>query len=731
MRYHWLYALSFLTVTPLADFTTPLAPWGDVRVKHAWSSIPANWDTLSCPSTGTTIDLYIALNPHHDNALIDALYQVADLVRPHPDTLELVTSWLTHHGVRPSSISTTHGSAWLTVSNVLVSRANEMLGASYQLYRHSRVNKTMIRTVSYSLPEVLYAHIQAVAPTTYFASTRTLRQIPRTRSVEAAAEAASGNPVTVLSSRAGEVMPSQLRWIYKTFAYVPTAVDRNTLGVFGFQKDYPSKTDLTMFMTNFRSDVQSPSLATFAVELVNGGAYDPDNPGMEANIDVQYALAMAYPTPIIFYISGGTTRWSDSGEPLHGDVYLESLEYMLRKPVIPQTVSISYGTYEWNVPRDYARALSIMFAQFGARGSDHGVGEDCKDESGTVRFVPEFPASCPYLTAVGGTTGYDPEVAAPLSGGGFSDYFPRPAYQDVAVSAFLERQGTQYSGLYNPEGRGIPDIAAQALKLTIFFRKFLTLVEGTSCSAPTVAGIISLLNDYLITNGRPSLGFLNIRLYDDGFAGLNDITSGSNPDCGTDGFSAVPGWDPVRPARLVFLHFLRWLTCVGYVTGLGTPDFEKLQNIFMAPLEGGTEQGNQDKNGGPGKWQRSASPTSKLHTQVDSRRKGNIFPSTRVTFTSQLQQQNIQRPHTRLALSVNETGRGRCRQSRIGRNLVQYNSDLIPCTTQSAHTHATQSLRLSPFPSAPCVSCFPALGLLPQGLASGPASKIYITDSAE
>ncbi|KAH9025386.1 hypothetical protein EDB85DRAFT_1982937, partial [Lactarius pseudohatsudake] len=53
----------------------------------------------------------------------------------------------------------------------------------------------------------------------------------------------------------------------------------------------------------------------------------------------------------------------------------------------------------------------------------------------------------------------------------------------------------------------------------------------------------------------------SIRLYHDGFAGLNDITSGSNPGCGTDGFSAIPGWDPV--------------------TGLGTPDFEMLQNIFM------------------------------------------------------------------------------------------------------------------------------------------------------
>ncbi|KAH9022342.1 Pro-kumamolisin, activation domain-containing protein [Lactarius pseudohatsudake] len=442
MRYHWLYALSFLTATPLAHFATPLAPWGDMRVKHTWSADPANWETLGCPSAGTTIDLYIALNPHQESALIDALYQVSDpkhprygahlskeqvaeLVRPHQDTLELVTSWLAHHGVRPSSISTTHGGAWLTVSNVLVSQANEMLGASYQLYRHSKVNDTIIRTVSYALPEVLHAHIQAVAPTTYFASTRTLRETPRRRSVKAAATlAASGKPVTVLSSRDDEmVTPSELRWLYKTSAYVPTAADRNALGVFGYHNEYPSETDLTEYMTYFRSDVQPPSLATFTIELVNGGGYDPDTPGVEASIDVQYASAMAYPTPIIFYSTGGIGEWSESGELLPGDSWLESIEHLLRKTDIPQTVSISYDTKERSVPREYARALCILFAQLGTRGvsvlfpaGDNGVGENCEDASRYVRFVPEFPASCPYLTSVGGTTDYDPEVAAPLPG---------------------------------------------------------------------------------------------------------------------------------------------------------------------------------------------------------------------------------------------------------------------------------------------------------------------------
>ena len=72
----------------------------------------------------------------------------------------------------------------------------------------------------------------------------------------------------------------------------------------------------------------------------------------------------------------------------------------------------------------------------------------------------------------------------------------------------------------------------------------------------TVAGIISLLNDYRLSQGKPPLGFLNLWLYGRGSEGLNDITSGSNPGCNTEGFTAIKGWDPVRPTKLVSLHQL-------------------------------------------------------------------------------------------------------------------------------------------------------------------------------
>ena len=66
-----------------------------------------------------------------------------------------------------------------------------------------------------------------------------------------------------------------------------------------------------------------------------------------------------------------------------------------------------------------------------------------------------------------------------------------------------------------------------------------------------VAGIISLLNDWLFLRGQDPLGFLKPWLYESGFIALDDLTVGSNPGCNTPGFPATVGWDPVRAMRLV------------------------------------------------------------------------------------------------------------------------------------------------------------------------------------
>ncbi|KAH8991233.1 subtilisin-like protein [Lactarius akahatsu] len=560
MRYHCIVVLSVIAIDFLAGFAKSLSPpWDDMHIKHSWSAVPMNWVSLGRPPSGTTIDLYIALKPHRENALINALYEVADLVAPRPETLELVNSWLEHHGISSSSISMTHGGNTLKLKGVSVTQANTLIGASYQLYRHVERGEVIVRTVGYSLPTALHLHVLTVAPTTSFVSSRTQWQTPRIRSsgkTGGLAKLALGEPATTLSSRkkVNYVTPPFLRWLYDTVAYTPNAMGENVLGVVGFLGHYPSSADLWAFMRKYRD---ADDATYYRVVEINGGGYDPTRPHEEANVDIQYAEAMAYPTPHIFYSTGRGPEGTD-------DWYIAWLEYILDQQNIPQTISISYGLEERYTSREYAFYVCDMFATLGALGvsvllssGNDGIGKGtCVNNNGMVRFLPRFPATCPYVTVVGGTTDYEPEVAAVFSGGGFSEHFERPPYQRQAVPTFLEDLGSLYQGLYNASGRGIPDIAAQSIDFVIFFNGQLRRQSGTSVATPVVAGIISLLNDWLISTGQDPLGFLNPWLYGGGLAALNDITEGSNPGCGTDGFSAIAGWDPI--------------------TGLGTPNFRKM-----------------------------------------------------------------------------------------------------------------------------------------------------------
>ena len=149
------------------------------------------------------------------------------------------------------------------------------------------------------------------------------------------------------------------------------------------------------------------------------------------------------------------------------------------------------------------------------------------------------------VTSVGATNGIFPETAADFSGGGFSNYFPRPSYQDAQVNAFLSGLNDTYAGLYNATGRAYPDVAAQGVNFEISWLWYPEYATGTSCATPTVASIVSLINDRLIAAGKPVLGFLNPWLYSNASSAFTDIVSGNAAGCGTNGWSAVEGWDPV------------------------------------------------------------------------------------------------------------------------------------------------------------------------------------------
>ena len=92
MRLIWLSALFFLTPVPLPAFATSIAQWDDIRVKHTWHTVPADWENLGHPSAGTTIDFDIALKSDRESAVIDALSEISD--PNHPRYVHLVTHLL-------------------------------------------------------------------------------------------------------------------------------------------------------------------------------------------------------------------------------------------------------------------------------------------------------------------------------------------------------------------------------------------------------------------------------------------------------------------------------------------------------------------------------------------------------------------------------------------------------------------------------------------------------------
>jgi subtilase family serine protease len=149
-----------------------------------------------------------------------------------------------------------------------------------------------------------------------------------------------------------------------------------------------------------------------------------------------------------------------------------------------------------------------------------------------------------------------PSAAIPeASGGGFSQLFPRPAYQIGVPGTGADR--------------GVPDVAADADPATgmtlaasdgpgqdIFFS-----ASGTSAAGPLWSALIALADQY----AGHHLGFVNAAIYRiGGSAGyhqaFHDITTGNNtetfPRQRITGYPASSGWDPV--------------------TGWGSPDAQAL-----------------------------------------------------------------------------------------------------------------------------------------------------------
>ncbi|KAJ5885263.1 polynucleotide 3'-phosphatase [Penicillium taxi] len=514
----------------------------------------------------SVIDISTPENPRYGQFMTRE--ELTEILNPDPSGLDRVLSWLKSNNVSEDLIQVK--SNWITF-NVTIAQAQHMLNTQFNIYHNDESNTTIVRALHYSVPREVYSHIQLIQPTTWFGYSKP-------QLLEKPVVTTQDDLVTDCGSF---ITPDCLRVIYGLYDTQAKPDVKNRLGIAGFLDQYARHSDFYDFIKEYATNSTD---ANFSIVSINGGLNREESftASTEASLDIQYAISLAYHALATYYTTGGRGPLVPGGnQPIQvistNEPYLEQLHYLISLPddELPAVLTASYGEDEQTVPPSYATSVCNLFAQLGARGvsvifssGDAGPGGSCRSNDGKNRtkFNPGFPASCPFVTAVGGTTGVSPEKAVGFSGGGFSDHFSRPEYQNRAVQGYFHLLGNRWEGLYNRGGRGIPDVAAQASHFVIRDHGQYLRIGGTSASAPVFAAIVSRLNAARLDQGRPRMGFLNPWLYNSsGHLGFTDIVEGGSSGCGSSihaSWNATTGWDPV--------------------TGFGVPFFGSLLRLAMA-----------------------------------------------------------------------------------------------------------------------------------------------------
>ncbi|KAF7357641.1 Tripeptidyl-peptidase sed3 [Mycena sanguinolenta] len=521
------------------------------------ATIPLRIGLFSNDFPGLEETLYAVSTPgsaHYGQHL--SLAETKAFMEPTTESVNAVTAWLDSNGLTATVISP-YGE-WLLV-DVPVFKANEMLDANYELFTHVETGKQIIRTLAVSVPEELAAHIEALHPATGFGRPLTVRQ-PIVTASDRPSVNADALPLAVNASCASTIIPSCLQAMYG-IPTTPATQKTNSIAVAGFIEQFAQTADLKSFLAKFRTDISSST--TFATRLFDGGSNPQGtrDAGIEANLDIEYTVGLATGVPVTF-VSGGED-FSDGA--LEG--FLDIINNLSGLATVPQVLTTSYGEDEPDQSSANANKLCNAYAAYGTRGGsilfasgDGGVAGG--QSQSCTNFISAFPSGCPFMTSVGAVSGIPPsETAASFSSGGFSRVFAQPSYQAAAVQTYLTALGSTNAGKFSPTGRAYPDVSTQGVDFQIFSGGVSEGVSGTSCSSPTFASVIGLVNDRLIAAGKSPLGFLNPFFYAN--PGMfNDVTLGHNTGCNTNGFSARAGWDPV--------------------TGLGTPNFAAILAAALA-----------------------------------------------------------------------------------------------------------------------------------------------------
>jgi tripeptidyl-peptidase I len=422
-------------------------------------------------------------------------------MQPSAETENAIVSWLQSENVSENLMEV--NSDWVKFI-IPVKQAERMLNTTFYIFHDEAKTTFRVRTLKYSVPTDVYQHIQLIQPTTHFGRNKAHRSLVLNQK-----EIAHGAAVDCNTS----ITPDCLRELYKLGDFQASPDSRNKLGISGYLEEYARYDDLEVFLEEYAANMTN---GNFTVQSINSGLNDQtsNQDSIEASLDIQYGIALSYNVPTIFFTTGGRGPLvPDLSEPdanaSSNEPYLEQLHYLLdlSDEELPAVLSTSYGEDEQTLPGSYTNTTCSLFAQLGARGvsiifssGDEGVGGACLTNDGTnrTRFNPIYPASCPFVTSVGGTYRINPERAVSFSSGGFSDRFSRPSYQENAVGSYLSGLGDQWQDLYNPDGRGFPDVAAQSHAYIVRDHGRFVQVDGTRLVNRYIHPKIYILISYIL-----------------------------------------------------------------------------------------------------------------------------------------------------------------------------------------------------------------------------------------
>jgi kumamolisin len=272
--------------------------------------------------------------------------------------------------------------------------------------------------------------------------------------------------------------------------------------------------------------VSTDGTSTSCVDSRAGGSCDDT----EQTLDMTQALGMAPGLASLVMYIGSTDTAIISAMTTHSP--------------LPTTIGCSWG---WT-PADPS-TLNPFFQKMSAQGQNFFAASG--DSSTWSASNEAWPADNAFVVSVGGTDlttasaggAWKSETAWVDSGGGISpDGIAIPSWQ-------------QLSGVINSSNRGSttlrngPDVSANA-NFTFYTCADQTTCQansfgGTSFAAPMWAGYIALVNQQLVADGQPTIGFINPTIYSENVTSeyatdFHDITSGTSGS-----FSAVTGYDLV------------------------------------------------------------------------------------------------------------------------------------------------------------------------------------------